>query len=164
MEKNIKQIRHSHSGTNLGSENYAVYSGIGNSCTVSNLKPNTKYYFKIFEYNKTIATGNHALYKLCDAPTIAIQTLTSIIDHSASEVQIYPNPSSQNIKIMTTQKFNHTSVSIINQTGTVIEKIDSKNIKDSSIEISDYKSGLYFMQLQDSVGNKITKKIIKIEP
>ncbi|MBK7465989.1 MAG: hypothetical protein IPJ43_03780 [Saprospiraceae bacterium] len=30
--------------------------------------------------------------------------------------------------------------------------------------MSDYKSGLYFIQLQDSIGNKVTKKIIKIEP
>ncbi len=153
-------------GTNLGNQNYAIYNGTGSSVTVKNLVPNTKYYFKILEYNKTNATGNHALYKLCEAPTIAIQTLTSVIDQSPLEdqVKIYPNPSSQNIKIITTQKFTHTSVSIINQTGSVIEKIESKNSKDSNIEMSDYKSGLYFIQLQDSIGNKVTKKIIKIEP
>ncbi len=38
-------------GTNLGSNNYAVYQGSGNSFTVSNLNPGITYHFRIFEFN-----------------------------------------------------------------------------------------------------------------
>ncbi|MCF6184701.1 MAG: lamin tail domain-containing protein, partial [Bacteroidales bacterium] len=38
------------SGTDLGSGNYVVYNGSGNSFTVTNLTPGTTYYFKIYEY------------------------------------------------------------------------------------------------------------------
>ncbi len=38
------------SGTDLGSGNYCVYNGSGNSFTITNLTPGTTYYFKIYEY------------------------------------------------------------------------------------------------------------------
>ena len=38
------------SGTELGTGNYVVYNGSGNSVTVTGLIPGTTYYFKIFEY------------------------------------------------------------------------------------------------------------------
>ncbi|NPA68655.1 MAG: T9SS type A sorting domain-containing protein, partial [Chlorobi bacterium] len=38
------------SGTDLGSGNYCVYNGTGNSVTVTGLTPGTTYYFKIYEY------------------------------------------------------------------------------------------------------------------
>jgi len=38
------------SGTELGTGNYVVYNGSGNSFTITNLTPGTVYYFKIYEY------------------------------------------------------------------------------------------------------------------
>lgn len=151
-------------GTNLGSENYAVYSGIGNSCTVSNLKPNTKYYFKIFEYNKNGNTGNNALYKLCSAPSFSLQTPTSFVNQeSLDELKLYPNPTNENIKIITTKNLKYSNITILNESGMNIQKIESESIKNSTIEFSQYNPGLYFIQIQDSTRNKITKKIIKTE-
>lgn len=40
------------SGYNLGSGNYVVYNGTGNSFTLTGLEPSTKYQFAIFEYNE----------------------------------------------------------------------------------------------------------------
>lgn len=39
------------SGTQLGTGNYTVYNGNGNSVTVTGLTANTKYAFRIYEYN-----------------------------------------------------------------------------------------------------------------
>jgi hypothetical protein len=41
------------SGTNLGNNNYVVYSATGSSVTVTALNANKTYYFAIFEYNGT---------------------------------------------------------------------------------------------------------------
>jgi CubicO group peptidase (beta-lactamase class C family) len=48
----------------LGGGNYVVYSGTGNSTTVSNLNSNTSYQFRVYEYSKSASTGNYALYQL----------------------------------------------------------------------------------------------------
>ncbi len=38
------------SGSQIGTGNFVIYNGSGNSVTVTNLTPGTMYYFKIFEY------------------------------------------------------------------------------------------------------------------
>jgi hypothetical protein len=38
-------------GTQLGTGNYSLFSGTGNSVNITNLLPNTTYHFEIFEYN-----------------------------------------------------------------------------------------------------------------
>jgi hypothetical protein len=66
------------SGTNLGSDNFVVYNGTGNSVTVSNLMPNTTYYFRIFDYNNNATTGNNSLYLLCNSTEASQKTQTSL--------------------------------------------------------------------------------------
>jgi len=39
------------SGAQVGPGNYSVYANSGNSTAITNLKPNTQYYFSIYEYN-----------------------------------------------------------------------------------------------------------------
>jgi CubicO group peptidase (beta-lactamase class C family) len=58
----------------LGSGNYIVYSGNGNSVTVNNLIPGKKYHFRLFEFNKNDTTGNYALYQLGKSERDSIQT------------------------------------------------------------------------------------------
>jgi hypothetical protein len=41
------------SGTNLGSDQYVVYNGTGNTVTITNLQPATTYHLTVFEYNGT---------------------------------------------------------------------------------------------------------------
>ena len=48
----------------LGAGNYVVYSGTGNSATVSGLNSATNYQFRLYEYRKSANTGNYALYQL----------------------------------------------------------------------------------------------------
>ena len=50
----------------LGGGNYVVYSGTGNSATVSNLNSATNYQFRLYEYKKNANTGNYALYQLAN--------------------------------------------------------------------------------------------------
>ena len=48
----------------LGDGNYVVYSGTGNSTSVSNLNSSTNYQFRLYEYKKNANTGDYALYQL----------------------------------------------------------------------------------------------------
>jgi len=38
-------------GAQVGTGNYSVYANSGNSTALTNLKPNTRYYFSVYEYN-----------------------------------------------------------------------------------------------------------------
>jgi hypothetical protein len=51
----------------LGDGNRVVYSGTGNSATLSNLNGNSNYQFRLYEYKKNVNTGNYALYQLANA-------------------------------------------------------------------------------------------------
>lgn len=48
------------SGSQLGSGNFVVFAGSGNSVNVSNLQPSTTYYFAVFEFNG-FSTGSNYL-------------------------------------------------------------------------------------------------------
>ena len=54
------------SQVDLGDANRVVYSGTGNSVTVSNLNGSTNYQFRLYEYKKNVNTGNYALYQLAN--------------------------------------------------------------------------------------------------
>ncbi|MBK9526130.1 MAG: SBBP repeat-containing protein [Bacteroidetes bacterium] len=58
------------SGDNLGSGNYVVYKGNGNSVTVSGLTEGVTYYFAVFEYN---GTGGSTAY-LTNNPALVSKT------------------------------------------------------------------------------------------
>lgn len=47
------------SGTQIGTGNYVVYSGSGNSVTVTGLKTNTTYHFRVYEFNGSSGTANY---------------------------------------------------------------------------------------------------------
>lgn len=52
------------SGSHLGNQNFVVYDGAGSGASVSNLTDGTSYFFRVFEYNESTATGNNKLYLL----------------------------------------------------------------------------------------------------
>lgn len=56
------------SGAALGTGNYVVYNGTGNSAVISGLISGKTYYFRVVEYNKNTVTGNNALYLLGNNP------------------------------------------------------------------------------------------------
>ncbi|MBI1223314.1 MAG: hypothetical protein GC180_11975 [Bacteroidetes bacterium] len=64
-------------GANLGSGNIVVYDGSGSSLTVTNLNPDSNYYFAVYEYNGSYGTRNYRVdtpatghrYTLASEPT-----------------------------------------------------------------------------------------------
>ncbi len=58
-------------GSYLGSGNYVVYSGSGNSCTVTGLTVGTHYYFAVVEFNGSGVTSNYNTSSYLTANAIA---------------------------------------------------------------------------------------------
>ena len=61
-------------GQQLGTSNYAVYNGAGNSVTITGLNPGTDYYFSVFEYNNA---GNCYLLPPLSGSVITTNTIVS---------------------------------------------------------------------------------------
>jgi len=71
------------SGSQIGTGNYVVYNGTGNSCTVSGLSLNTAYYFRVYEYN---GTGTNTNYLTSSYATGGAMTLpVKLISFTAKE-------------------------------------------------------------------------------
>ena len=62
------------SGTQLGTGNYVVYSGTGNTVTVTGLTISTTYYFSVYEFNGTTGLQNY----LTSSPAAGSQTTTAV--------------------------------------------------------------------------------------
>jgi hypothetical protein len=72
-------------GTDLGSDNYVVYSGTGNSVTVTGLAGGTEYFFAVFEYNGSGSSANYLISGYPEASAIA-QGITLSIASSSGDM------------------------------------------------------------------------------
>ncbi|TAH41112.1 MAG: T9SS type A sorting domain-containing protein [Bacteroidetes bacterium] len=67
------------SGSNLGNNNYVVYSATGNNVTVTTLNANKTYYFAIFEYNGTGGSSDYLTSIYPEADTIPFGVSIQIV-------------------------------------------------------------------------------------
>jgi hypothetical protein len=89
------------SGDDLGSGNFVLYSGTGNSVTVTGLDASKTYEFRVYEFKKNTTTGFHALYLLGNAPAeeATTATNTTIEDLGEQGISFYPNPIGEVLEI-----------------------------------------------------------------
>ena len=78
------------SGSYLGSGCYVVYSGSGNSCSVTGLTAGTHYYFAIFEFN---GSGIMCNYNTSSYPTTNVVANSFTVNASAAPASICPGGS-----------------------------------------------------------------------
>ena len=64
-------------GSQIGTNNFAVYAGGGNSVTVTGLSPVTRYFFAIYEYNGSGPTANYLSTAPDTASEMTIAALTA---------------------------------------------------------------------------------------
>lgn len=120
-------------GEDLGEGNYVAYNGNGNSVTLTSLDPNKSYHFRLFEYNKNLETGNHALYQLFNPPTEEATTSTStgIEDLEALGIRFYPNPAKNQIFIELADRNKSDEVELRNMQGQLMRKLRLENSRNS---------------------------------
>ncbi len=80
------------------------------------------------------------------------------------EVSLYPNPFTDYIWIsMTDEKKQISSIQLINQAGSIVKNITTlTNSKELKIEANDLNAGLYFVVLETSDNESVSKSIIKL--
>ena len=77
--------------------------------------------------------------------------------NETSSFNVYPNPASDFVKV-STDNSQQTTVRIYNVLGMLVEEIEI-NPNETEINVSDYNSGVYFINIQTENGN-VTKKIV----
>ena len=95
-------------------------------------------------------------------PILADTTnVKEFIENEVYMVSVYPNPA-RNIVKLSVDGHNMSSVRIYNCLGMLVEEITAGaqyTTDEIEINVSDYKSGIYFINVYDDKGNVATKKI-----
>jgi len=75
------------------------------------------------------------------------------------DILLYPNPAAEEVRIISNRRIS--SIIIYNSLGqNIYEQINLNNIE-LDIDVSEFERGLYFVEVVDSSGKSITKKIYK---
>lgn len=151
-------------GDDLGDNTYVVYNGTGNSVDVGGLSANTSYTFRVFDYNQSSNTGNHALYRLCGGDEQAVTTISAVsVDPiaQADELKLYPTLATEKIHLEFDYFVEGGSYEIFTVTGALYNK-GSFEGKKHSININGLENGLYLINVKTAKGDLIGKKFIKI--
>ena len=77
-----------------------------------------------------------------------------------SKLSIYPNPAKNQITISTAASLKNASVSIFGVTGRLVHEKNNLEGKSNVIDISNYDSGIYFFEINQS-NEFIRAKVIK---
>ena len=85
----------------------------------------------------------------------------SVVENDVTNVTVYPNPARDFVKLSDI-RYQLSVVRIYNYLGILIEEIEV-NSDEIEIKVSDYKPGIYIINIQDNDGNAVTKKVMKIE-
>jgi CubicO group peptidase (beta-lactamase class C family) len=161
-------------GDNLGDENYVVYSGNSNNVTISGLSPDKKYYFRLFEFNKTSNTGDNALYLLAKSEKDSIDMSNTAVDDENPEMdfilqQNYPNPFNptttirysipSNVKGKTSNVILKVYDVLGNEVATLVNEYKTAGSYEVDFDAAGLSSGVYFYKLQ--AGSLVeTKKML----
>jgi hypothetical protein len=91
---------------------------------------------------------------------ITIEDVLTIIDYELQkQIKVYPNPTSSWINIKTNNNLTLNRLVIYDMSGNQIKEIDGSNL--NKINISELASGLYLLEVVNSLNKKAVLKIIK---
>ena len=84
---------------------------------------------------------------------------TGVDEKYTGEVEIYPNPVTDRLTISSDKLFNNIRLFSVN--GRLLEDSKTNLVKNKTVDFSDFKEGVYFLEIDFNDGNTISKKIIK---
>ena len=140
-----------------GPEGFGIFSGLGvtvnnifvNNFFVTGLDESTSYDF----YVQSICTGNNSNW----IGPFNSTTLNIIGNTNSQNVSVYPNPNNKIFSIQTST--NMKSIEVLDILGSHV-KTFQPNTNLVEINISENKSGVYFLKISLVNGSVVTKKII----
>jgi len=104
----------------------------------------------IFVNSNLFNGGYTAVYSSVDLEGASIEEQLS-----ASDISVYPNPAEQMVKISTPEGAD--AVTVLNAIGQTVKTVQNPSAL-TSIDVSEYETGVYFVQVTKG-GAKITKKL-----
>jgi hypothetical protein len=130
--------------------------------TLSDLSANTNYMVDIYSvcsssYPMVRRTFTTIDNQLIPDPNAAQKGASSTLKREITAI-VFPNPAKNKISVEATNIIY--KLTIRNVTGTVVQIIEHEDIT-SSIDISDYPTGLFFIQLETIEGTSVVKFIKK---
>ena len=110
--------------------------------------------FNMLEYGKykVEVTDNG-----CTSTSTEFEYLITGLEHLGDGIKLYPNPVD---KILTTEYHPPYTITIINTAGMIVGQVSS-NVRDATIDLSSFASGIYFLQFKNEKAirhQRITKK------
>jgi hypothetical protein len=146
--------------TSTGAITYSVANGTGQaSLSGSNLTLSAA--GTVTLTINVAATTNYAA--ATKTQTITIQgALAAEDDNFRKSISVYPNPATEYLAVKSTHGYEQMDVQIFNSFGTLIFKARIRAVEDLEylIPVSDYKSGLYLVQIE-SYGKMTRRKFIR---
>jgi hypothetical protein len=137
-------------GANLGTDNYVVYTGTGNSTVVNGLDSNNTYHFALYEFNKDINGPPNYLETPNLIGNISIVSLSSGLNKLENELlySMSPNPFTDQSTLIFSKEQNKTTIKILNILGKEIKVIEFTGQK-FILEKGDMEAGVYVLQTID---------------
>lgn len=107
--------------------------------------------------NSVLLIRNYATNRITETK----EDIAEVEKHEESnELTIFPNPTKDNLNIELPNN-NYKNLTIVNILGEIVKESTINNQKNIIIDMSNYTSGVYFLILEDTLGTKQTRKIIK---
>lgn len=101
-----------------------------------------------------LLTHENEILDICSFD-VTIEQLNSIIDADESKFNIYPNPTTGQVRIESAQK-SINNIKVFDVLGSVVLEIENINATEINIDLSNFANGLYFIK-----ANNQTIKVIK---
>lgn len=84
------------------------------------------------------------------------------INGQAAGYNVYPNPATNQVNIISTQYSGAKVITIYNVVGQVVSQTQSQGLQTTTINTSGLNAGIYFVEIKElSTGNKYTTKLVK---
>ncbi|MEZ4777672.1 MAG: serine hydrolase [Bacteroidia bacterium] len=149
-------------GTDLGNGCFVLYNGPGSDEIITGLTEGKKYHFRLFDYNKSPNTGNHALYQLANSPqdSATTATNTSIEDLADLGIRFYPNPFSENVHISLPSTQVCTHIELHNMQGQLVKRVKITGTE-QDIYTGDLPSQIYMISFFGEEGYLGSERLLK---
>ncbi len=80
----------------------------------------------------------------------------------ANSLKLYPNPTSGNVNVTLNGVYQTVDAQLVSITGKVVAQYQFSNINEFSLDLNDFNSGLYFLNLKADNLDAATVKVVKM--
>lgn len=110
----------------------------------------------------TLTSGNARFDNFTFWGTSTGATGIDDINGQAAGYNVYPNPATNQVNIISTQYSGAKVITIYNVVGQVVSQTQSQGLQTTTINTSGLNAGIYFVEIKElSTGNKYTTKLVK---